>query len=125
MKATIVLADDHPIVRHGLLALLSAEPDLEVVGEAADGLETLRLVDRLKPDILVLDLMMPALDGLEVIRQIKKRSPKTRTVVLSMHKNEAYVWEALKNGALGYVLKDSAPTDLSRRCAKRLPTGRT
>ena len=91
MKATVVLADDHHIVRHGLQALLSAEPDLRVVGEAADGLETLRLVERLKPDILVLDLTMPGLDGLEVIRQLKKRSPKTRTVVLSMHKNGAYV----------------------------------
>ena len=114
MKATIVLADDHHIVRHGLQVLLSAEPDLRVVGEAADGLETLRLVERLKPDVLVLDLMMSGLDGLEVIRQLKKRSPHTRTVVLSMHKNEAYVWEALKNGALGYVLKDSAPEDLVR-----------
>jgi len=114
MKATIVLADDHHIVRHGLQVLLSAEPDLRVVGEAVDGLETLRLVERLKPDVLVLDLMMPGLDGLEVIRQLKKRSPQTRTVVLSMHKNEAYVWEALKNGALGYVLKDCALSDLVR-----------
>ncbi|TMQ00900.1 MAG: response regulator transcription factor [Verrucomicrobia bacterium] len=119
-KATIVLADDHHIVRGGLRALLSAENDLRVVGEAGDGLDTLRVVERLKPDVLVLDLMMPGLNGLEVIRQIKKRSPKTRTVVLSMHKNEAYVWKALNNGAAGYVLKESAPADLVKAVREAL-----
>src|ERR1044071_7514140 len=112
MKASILLADDHPIVRNGLQVVLSAEPDLRVIGEAVDGLEALRLADRHKPDVLVLDLAMPGMDGLEVIRQIRKRSPRTRVVVLSMYKNEAYVWEALKNGAIGYVLKDSVPTDI-------------
>jgi DNA-binding NarL/FixJ family response regulator len=99
-------------VRNGLQVALSAEPDLRVVAEAVDGLEALRLVERHKPDVLLLDLAMPGMDGLEVIRQIRKRSPRTRVVVLSMHKNEAYVWEALKNGAVGYVLKDSVPADI-------------
>jgi len=120
MRATIVLADDHEIVRHGLRTLLSAEQDLRVVSEAGDGIEALRLVERLKPNILVLDLMMPGLDGLEVIRQLKKVSPRTRVVVLSMHKNEAYVWEALQNGATGYVLKESAASDLLKAVREAL-----
>ena len=120
MKATIVLADDHQLVRKGLQMLLSAEADLRVIGEAGDGIETLRVVERLKPDVLILDLMMPGLDGVEVIRQLKKSSPKTRAVVVSMHKSEAYVWEALRSGAIGYVLKDSAPTDVVKAIREAL-----
>ncbi len=120
MKATIVLADDHQLVRNGLQMLLSAEADLRVIGEAGDGIETLRVVERLKPDVLILDLMMPGLDGVEVIRQLKKSSPKTRAVVVSMHKSEAYVWEALRSGAIGYVLKDSAPTDVVKAIREAL-----
>jgi len=120
MKATIVLADDHQLVRNGLQMLLSAEADLRVIGEAGDGIETLRVVERLKPDVLILDLMMPGLDGVEVIRELKKSSPKTRAVVVSMHKSEAYVWEALRSGAIGYVLKDSAPTDVVKAIREAL-----
>src|SRR6266496_2245125 len=120
MKATIVLADDHQLVRDGLQMLLSAEADLRVIGEAGDGIETLRVVERLKPDVLILDLMMPGLDGVEVIRQLKKSSPKTRAVVVSMHKSEAYVWEALRSGAICYVLKDSAPTDVVKSIREAL-----
>jgi DNA-binding NarL/FixJ family response regulator len=109
---TIVLADDHHVVRQGLRALLEAESDFSVVGEAGDGLEALRLVDQLNPNVLVLDLMMPGLNGLEVARQIGKRSSQTRIVVLSMYSNEAYVLEALGNGASAYVLKDSSSADL-------------
>ena len=112
MKVAIVLADDHQIMRQGLLALLTGEKDFRVIGEAGDGLEAVHLVERLKPDVLVVDLMMPGLNGLEVIRHVRKSSPSTRIVVLSMHKNEAYVWEALKNGAVAYVLKDSTAADL-------------
>lgn len=108
----IVLADDHLVVRQGLRALLSAESDFSVVGEAGDGLEVLRVAERLKPDVLVLDLMMPGLTGLEVSRQVGKLSPQTRVVVLSMHANEAYVLETLRNGAYAYVLKDSGAEDL-------------
>jgi two-component system response regulator NreC len=109
---TIVLADDHQIVRQGLQALLKAEPDLSVIGEAGDGLEAVALVERLKPDVLIIDLMLPGLNGLEVTRQVNQRWPQTRVVILSMHVNEAYVLEALRNGAAAYVLKESSITDL-------------
>ena len=110
----IVLADDHQVVRKGLKALLSAEVDLSVVGEAGDGLETVQLVERLKPDILVLDLMMSGINGLEVTRQLNKKGVKTGIVILSMHNNEAYVLEALRSGAKAYILKDSPPDELTR-----------
>jgi DNA-binding NarL/FixJ family response regulator len=109
---TIVLADDHHIVRQGLRALLEAEADFSVVGEAGDGLETLERVEHMKPNVVVLDLMMPGLNGLEVTRQLTKHFAKTRIVVLSMYANEAYVVEALANGASAYVLKDSHSGDL-------------
>lgn len=113
MTATIVLADDHQIVRQGLRLLLDAA-GFAVVGEAADGLEVAGLVERLRPDVLVLDLMMPGLSGLDAMLQVAKRAPKTRVVVLSMHANDAYVFEALRNGALAYVLKDVTGTELLR-----------
>jgi len=109
---TIVLADDHPVVRQGLRALLEAEPDFRVTGEASDGLEAVQLVKRLQPNVLVLDLMMPGLNGLEVTRQVRQRSSETRVVILSMYSNEGYVLEALRNGATGYVLKDAAGVEL-------------
>jgi len=109
---TVILADDHAIVRHGLRTLLEAEPGLSLVGEAEDGLAAIRLVEQLRPDILIVDLMMPGLNGLEVTRQVRKCSPQTRIIVLSMHANEAYVLEALRHGALGYVLKGSQVRDL-------------
>jgi two-component system, NarL family, response regulator NreC len=111
-KTTIVLADDHRVVREGLHVLLEAERDFSVVGDAGDGLAAIRLVDRLKPDVLLLDLMMPGLNGQEVARRVGKLSPKTRIVVLSMHSSEPYVMEALRNGAAGYVLKDASGADL-------------
>lgn len=109
---TIALADDHHVVRHGLRVLLEAEPDFEIVGEASDGLEALELVNTARPNVLVLDLMMPGIGGLEVTRQISQRLPATRTLVLSMHANEAYVLEALRNGAAGYCLKDASGVEL-------------
>lgn len=108
----IVLADDHHLVRQALRTLLAAEPDLQVVGEAGDGLEATQVVERLKPDVLVVDLFMPGLGGLEVTREVVRRSPQTRVVILSMYSNEAYVLEAFRNGASGYVLKDSTSADL-------------
>lgn len=104
---TIVLADDHQIVRQGLRALLEAEPDFSVIGDAADGLEVVPLVEAVQPDVLLLDLMMPGLNGLDLIPLVTRRSPQTRIVILSMHSNEAYVVDALRKGAVGYVLKDS------------------
>src|SRR5262245_38639968 len=108
----IVLADDHHVVRHGLRTLFSAEPDFEVVGEASSGLEVVDLVEKTKPDVLVLDLMMPQVGGLEVARQVHQRTPQTRIMVLSMQANEAYVLEALRNGAAGYCLKDTPAAEL-------------
>jgi DNA-binding NarL/FixJ family response regulator len=112
MMTTIVLADDHRIVRQGLRALLTAEDNFKVIGEADDGREALELVKRLSPDVLVLDLMMPGLNGLEVARQLHKQSPKVRIIVLSMYDDEGFVLEALANGVSAYVLKDSNSSDL-------------
>lgn len=109
---TIVLADDHRIVRQGLHALLKAEPDFNVIGEADDGLEALELVKKLNPDVAVLDLMMPGLSGLEVARQITKQASRTKTVILSMYDDEGFVLEALANGVSAYVLKDMGSSDL-------------
>jgi two-component system response regulator NreC len=111
---TIVLADDHHVVRQGLRSLLDAEPDFSVVGETGDGVEAAQLAERLRPDVLVLDLMMPGLNGLEVTRQVSQRSPQTRVVILSMHANEAHVLEALRAGAVAYVLKESTSAELVR-----------
>jgi len=109
---TIVLADDHHIVRQGVKALLDSEPGFSVVGEASDGLKAVNLVSSLKPRILIADLMMPGLNGLEVTRQAGKVSPNTRVIILSMYLNEPYVIEALQNGAFGYVLKECNVSDL-------------
>lgn len=109
---TIVLADDHLVVRKGMKSLLEAEADFELVGEAGDGLEAVQMVERLKPDVLVLDMMMPGLNGIEVTRQVRKRSPHTQIIILSMHGNDEYVLEALRNGANGYVLKDAGASEL-------------
>ncbi len=111
---TIVIAEDHHVVRDGLRALLAAQKDFQLVGEAADGLEAAQLAEKLQPDVLVLDLTLPRLHGLEVARQVKKSSPKTRVLILSMHANEAYVLEALRNDAAGYLLKDSTGAELVR-----------
>jgi len=109
---TIALADDHQVVRQGLQSLLEAEPDFSVVGETGNGIEAVQLVERLQPDVLVLDLMMPGLNGLEVTRQVSQRSPQTHVVILSMYANEAHVIEALRAGAAAYVLKESSSAEL-------------
>ncbi len=111
--STIVLADDHPVLRQGLRALLEAEPGFSVIGESGDGLETVQLVERLRPDVLVLDLLMPGLPGLEVAREVRRRCPGARVLILSMHASEAYVLEALNAGAQAYVLKKSTISELA------------
>jgi two-component system response regulator NreC len=108
----IVLADDHPIVRQGLRTLLEAEHGCQVVGEAADGLTVLALIADLQPDIAILDLQMPDLGGLEVARRVQDQASETRVIILSMHGDEPFVQEALRNGALGYVLKGAATNEL-------------
>ena len=109
---TVGLADDHVVVRQGLRLLLESDPEFVVVGEAADGLEALRLVKRRKPQVMVLDLMMPGLDGLEIARRVLRLKRGTRVIMLTMCGDEAYVLDALKYGVAGYVVKESCGTDL-------------
>lgn len=111
---TIVLADDHNVVRQGLRAVLEAEPDFTIIGEADDGLDVIKLVEQLMPDILIVDVMLPGVNGLEVTRQVREHVPGTRVIILSMYANEAYVLEALRYGAAAYVLKRADATDLVR-----------
>lgn len=111
-KTTVVLADDHAVVRQGLRALLEATPEFAIVGEVDDGLKVLEAMERVRPNVLVLDLMMPGLNGLEITRQVHKRFPQIRIVILSMHANEAYVLEALRHGAAGYVLKEATSEEV-------------
>ena len=104
---SILLADDHKIVRQGVRALLEYEPDLEIVGEANDGAEALELLDKLRPDILVTDLSMPQCNGIQLAAEIRKRGWLTKVVLLSMHGDEPYVIAAFNSGASAYVLKES------------------
>jgi two-component system response regulator NreC len=108
----IVIVDDHAVVRQSLKKLLELEGDFRVVGEAGDGLEALRIIEQLRPDIAVIDLMMNGMNGIEVTRQVVKSAPKTGVVMLSMYGNEGYVYEALKAGARAYVLKESTSDQL-------------
>ena len=108
----IVLADDHTILRSGLRAVLERHADLQVVGEAADGRQAVQSVEQLHPDVIVMDVAMPILNGIEAARQIAAKHPEIAIVVLSMHADEGYVLRALKAGARGYLLKDSAEGDL-------------
>lgn len=111
-KLRIVIADDHTLVRAGLTTLMARMQDMEVVGEAGDGREALKLVRDLQPDIALLDIAMPGLNGLEAAERIHNDAPKTKVIILSMHAKEEYVAQALKAGASGYLLKDAATTEL-------------
>lgn len=111
---SVVLADDHHVVRKGIKALLEAEADIRVSGEAGSGSEAAQMVGQLKPDVMIIDLMLSDMSGLAVIRQVRKRSPLTAAIVLSMYGNDCYVVEALQAGACSYVLKDSSPEELVR-----------
>src|SRR5688572_30965075 len=111
-RVRILLADDHTIVRQGLRKLLEERPEWEVVAEAGDVREAVRLAEQHRPDVAIVDVAMPLLNGIETTRQITKRVPNTRVLVLSMHADEAYVTQILQAGATGYLLKDSADVDL-------------
>lgn len=106
-KIRIALADDHKIFRQGIKAMLEYEPDFCVVGEAANGTDAVKLVEELKPDVLVVDIGMPELDGIQVTSQVRTTSPETAVVILSMQSSDAYVQAALKAGAIGYVVKET------------------
>lgn len=108
----IVLADDHTLVRAGIRALLEAMPDVEVVGEAQDGLEAVARVLELAPDVLLVDIAMSGINGLEAAARVAKQSPLVKVIILSMHANEEYVVQALRSGVSGYLLKDSAAAEL-------------
>jgi two-component system, NarL family, response regulator NreC len=111
-KLRILLADDHTVMRTGLRALLERHPGMEVVGESENGRQTIELVASLRPDVVVMDVTMPCLNGIEATSTIVSRYPPTAVVILTMHVDESYVMRALKAGARGYLLKDSAPADL-------------
>ena len=108
----ILLADDHTVMRNGLRLLLERQPNLQVVGEAADGRQAVALCETVNPDVVVMDIAMPNLNGIEAARQIVNRNPRTAIAILSMHSDESYVIRALKAGARAYLLKDSAEADL-------------
>jgi DNA-binding NarL/FixJ family response regulator len=110
---TAIIADDHDIVRRGLRGIIESEGSFRVIAEAADGLSATQLVDKLKPHVLVLDLNMPRMHGIEVLRQTRSNSPHTRVIVLSMHNDEPYVIEALRAGAMAYILKGSESAEIS------------
>jgi DNA-binding NarL/FixJ family response regulator len=107
-----LLADDHSVVRRGFHMILSAQPDMEVAGEATNGRDAVEIAGTLKPDVVVMDVSMPELNGIEATRRIADVSPRTRVLALSMHKDSVYVREILRAGARGYLLKDASDTDL-------------
>ena len=111
-KIRVVIADDHTIVRKGLCSLLEGEGQIEVVGEAENGREAMKKVEQLMPDVVLLDITMPGLNGLETTRQLKKRFPKLKILILTMHDNEEYIFETLRAGASGYLVKRTAPEEL-------------
>jgi DNA-binding NarL/FixJ family response regulator len=113
-KVRILLADDHGVVRKGLRFLLESEPNLEVVGEAADGRQAVDVSTELKPDVVVMDIAMPRLNGIEATRQVVRDLPEVSVIILSMHSDEEYLVRALTAGAKGYLLKDSAEDELVR-----------
>lgn len=110
----VMVVDDHPVVRHGLVAILRWEPDLDIVGEAADGAEALRRIVELRPDVVLLDLRLPHLSGIEVMRLARPQTPETRFLVLTTYDTDEYIAPALAAGANGYLLKDAEPDELSR-----------
>jgi len=111
-KYRLIIAEDHTILREGLRSLLSSDPDLDIVGEAQDGQEAIRCVEKLKPSLVLMDLSMPRMSGMDAIKEIKKRSPETKILVLTVHKNEEYIVATLQAGADGYALKDSTHVEL-------------
>jgi DNA-binding NarL/FixJ family response regulator len=115
---TVILADDHDVVRRGVRSILEADGNFKILTEVADGLSAVQAVEKHKPALLFLDLSMPRLHGLEALRQIRASSPNTKVLVLSMHNDEPYVIEALRAGAMAYILKGSESTEIARAVAE-------
>src|ERR687886_142413 len=113
-RLTILIADDHPLFRHGIAALLRAEPDLDVVGEATTGDEAISMAATLQPDVILMDIKMPGANGIEASRQILHTSPHIRILVVTMFEDDASVFTAMRAGARGYVLKDAEKDDILR-----------
>jgi len=111
-KVRVLLADDHTILRAGLKMMLNAQPDIEVIGEASDGRQAVLEAQRLQPDVIIMDITMPEVNGIEATRQVKKLQPDVRVLVLTMHENEEYLFQMLRAGAAGYMLKEAADTEL-------------
>lgn len=112
MQKKIIIAEDHRILREGLKALLSSNPDYDVAGEAENGIDAIKCVDKIKPDLALLDLSMPKMNGTDAIKEIKKRHPKIKILVLTVHNAEEYIFASLQAGADGYVLKDASSSEL-------------
>jgi len=110
----VLIADDHALFRQGIRRLIDATGDIEVVGEAANGDDTIALVEDLAPDVVLLDVMMPGMSGIDAARVIKTASPRTRVVILTVHTNEEFLFDAIKAGAMGYLLKDASSEELLR-----------
>jgi DNA-binding NarL/FixJ family response regulator len=115
---TVILADDHDVVRRGVRSILEADGNFKILTEVADGLSAVQAVEKHKPTLLFLDLSMPRLHGLEALRQVRAASPNTKVLVLSMHNDEPYVIEALRAGAMAYILKGSESTEIARAVAE-------
>ncbi len=113
-RIRLLLVDDHPVVRTGLQGMLAGQPDFEVVGEAADGAEAVALVERLRPDVVLMDLRMPGMDGVAAIRHIKARQPEVQILVLTTYDTDADILRAIEAGATGYLLKDMGREELAR-----------
>ena len=111
-KIRVLIAEDHTIVRQGLVALLKSEPDIEVAGEASDGLEAIEMAQKMVPDVILMDIAMRNLNGLDATRKIKKLFPRMKVLVLTMYDNEEVIFQILKAGASGYLIKDTAMTEL-------------
>jgi len=123
-RARVVVVDDHALLRTGVANIINQEPDLEVVGEAADGLEAVRAFERLRPDVMLLDLRMPVMEGVEAVRQIRERDPQARVIILTTYDTDEDIARALRAGAKAYVLKDIS-ADALVACIRDVLAGKT
>lgn len=117
-QITIIIVDDHKVVRQGVRAFMDTQPDIKVVGESGSGEEAVRLVSEHAPDVVIVDLVMPGMDGVEVTRQVKQTSPRTQVIVLTSYHQDEHIFPAIRAGALSYLLKDVGPAELAEAVRK-------